>query len=80
MTTIDINNVDSTKLPYLAGKGVLTSIPVAKYKQWGETVPLFTKGAYPSGEMASTQGLAPIEAMFYEAADGKKLASKPTEF
>src|SRR6478736_1652619 len=53
-TTIDINNIDSTKLPYLAGKGVLTSIPVEKYKLWGETVPLFTKGAYPSGKMAST--------------------------
>src|SRR6201991_3759238 len=79
-TSIDINNIDSTKLPYLAGKGVLTSIPVSKYKLWGETVPLFTKGSYPSGDMASTQGLSPIEAMFYEAADGKKLASKPTEF
>src|SRR6478609_8097704 len=79
-TTIDINNIDSTKLPYLAGKGVLAPIPVAKYKLWGETVPLFTKGSYPDGTMASTQGLSPIEAMFYEAADGKKLASKPTEF
>src|SRR5882757_4356878 len=78
--SIDINNIDSTKLPYLASKGVLAPIPVAKYKLWGETVPLFTKGSYPNGKMASTQGLAPIEAMFYEAKDGKKLASKPTEF
>ncbi len=78
--TIDINNIDSTKLPYLLGKGVLQSIPVAKYKYWADTVPLFTKGAYPSGEMASTQGLAPIEAMFYETKDAKKLATKPTEF
>src|SRR6266853_1084728 len=78
--SIDINNIDSTKLPYLAGKGVLASIPVTKYKLWGDTVPLFTKGSYPNGKMASTQGLAPIEAMFYEAADGKKLATKPTEF
>src|SRR5258708_11146124 len=79
-TTIDINNIDSTKLPYLAGKGVLAPIPVAKYKLWGDTVPLFTKGSYPNGKMASTQGLAPIEAMFYETKDAKKLASKPTEF
>ena len=78
--TIDINNIDSTKLPYLVGKGVLAPIPVAKYKLWGETVPLFTKGAYPNGKMASTQGLAPIEAMFYADKDGKKLADKPTEF
>src|SRR5258708_28649409 len=30
-TTIDINNIDSTKLPYLVGKGVLAPVPVAKY-------------------------------------------------
>src|ERR1700732_1032516 len=78
--SIDINNIDSTKLPYLMGKGVLGPIPVAKYKLWSETVPLFTRGSYPNGKMASTQGLAPIEAMFYADKDGKKLADKPTEF
>src|SRR5690349_20701070 len=78
--TIDINNIDSTKLPYLLGKGAIAPIPVAKYKLWDETVPLFTKGSYPNGKMASTQGLAPIEAMFYADKDGKKLAGKPTEF
>jgi putative spermidine/putrescine transport system substrate-binding protein len=78
--TIDINNVDSTKLPYLVGKGVLASVPVGKYKFWSETVPLFTKGTYPDGKPTSTQGLSPIEAMFYTANDGKKLADKPTEF
>ncbi len=78
--TIDINNIDSTKLPYLLGKGAIAPIPVAKYKLWSETVPLFTKGAYPNGTMASTQGLAPIEAMFYADKDAKKLAGKPTEF
>ena len=62
-TTIDINNIDSTKLPYLLGKGAIAPIPVAKYKLWSETVPLFTKGSYPNGKMATTQGLAPIEAM-----------------
>ena len=61
------------------GKGVLAPIPVGKYKLWDETVPLFTKGEYPDGKMASTQGLSPIEAMFYADKDGKKLADKPTE-
>ena len=78
--TIDINNIDSTKLPYLVGKGVLAPVPVAKYKLWSETVPLFTKGSYPNGKMASTQGLSPIEAMFYADKDGKKLGDKPSEF
>src|SRR5436853_298188 len=50
------------------------------WAQNAKDVPLVTKGSYPNGTMASTQGLAPIEAMFYEGADGKKLASKPTEF
>src|SRR3954466_5622356 len=54
-TTIDINNIDSTKLPYLLGKGAIAPIPVAKYKLWSETVPLFTKGSYPNGKMATTQ-------------------------
>src|ERR1700761_662737 len=66
-TSIDINNIDATKLPYLAGKGVLAPIPVAKYKLWGDTVSLFTKGSYPNGKMAPTQGFSPIEGMFYTA-------------
>ena len=53
--TIDINNIDSTKMPYLVGKGVLTPIPVSKYKLWDETVPIFTKGEYPDG----SDGLEP---------------------
>ena len=48
--TIDVNNIDSTKMPYLVGKGVLRPIPVSKYKQWADTVPLFTKNAYPNGQ------------------------------
>src|ERR1043165_5390542 len=57
--TIDINNIDSTKMPYLVGKGVLAAVPVSKYKQWADTVPLFTKNAYPDGRQASGQGLSP---------------------
>ena len=64
--TIDINNIDSTKLPYLVGKGVLRPIPVSKYKLWDETVPLFTKGSYPDGKTASNQGLRRSSAMFYD--------------
>src|SRR5207253_1284132 len=71
--TIDINNIDSTKLPYLLGKGAIAPIPVAKYKLWSETVPLFTKGSYPNGKMATTQGLAPIEAMFYADKNAKTI-------
>ena len=47
--SIDINNIDSTKMRYLVGKGVLAPVPVAKYKYWADTVPLLTKNAYPNG-------------------------------
>src|SRR5215813_12397131 len=60
--TIDINNIDSTKVPYLVGKGVLMPVPVSKYKLWADTVPLFTKNAYPNGQQASNQGLSPFQA------------------
>jgi putative spermidine/putrescine transport system substrate-binding protein len=78
--TIDVNNIDSTKMPYLVGRGVLTPIPVSKYKQWADTVPLFTKNAYPNGQQASNQGLSPFNSLFYADKDGKKLATKATEF
>jgi putative spermidine/putrescine transport system substrate-binding protein len=78
--SIDINNIDSVKMPYLVGKGVLVPIPVAKYEYWAATVPLFTRNAYPNGEQTSNQGLSPAKAMFYEAGDGKKLAGGPTGF
>jgi putative spermidine/putrescine transport system substrate-binding protein len=53
--SIDINNIDSVKLPYLVGKGVLAPVPVPKYKYWADTVPLFTKNAYPNGSRPRTK-------------------------
>jgi putative spermidine/putrescine transport system substrate-binding protein len=78
--SIDINNIDGIKIPYLVGKGVLAPVPVSKYKYWADTVPLFTKNAYPNGKQTSNQGVSPGKVMFYETKDGKKLAGKPTEF
>ena len=78
--TIDINNIDGTKMPYLVGKGVLRPVPVSKYKQWADTVPLFTKNAYPTGQSASNQGLSPFKCMYYADKDGTKLANKPTDW
>ena len=78
--TIDINNIDSTKLPYLVGKGVIAPIPVEQIQAVGRDGAALHQGRVPNGKMASTQGLAPIEAMFYADKDGKKLAGKPTEF
>jgi len=35
--SIDINNIDNTKIPYLVGKGVLAPVPVSKCKYWADT-------------------------------------------
>src|ERR1700732_2792454 len=56
--SIDINNIDSTKMRYLVGKGVLAPVPMAKYKYWTDTVPLLTKNAYPNGKQTSNLGLS----------------------
>jgi len=78
--TIDINDMATNMLADLTGKGVLMPIPIAKYKWWDQTVPLFTKGTYPDGKPTSMQGFAPVKTTFYADKDGKKLATKPTEW
>ncbi len=78
--TVDINDTDATQLPFLQGKGVLMPIPIAKYKWWDKTVPLFTKGEFPDGRPIPMQGLAPTKATFWDGPGGKKLATKPTDF
>ncbi len=78
--TVDINDMPTTTLPYLLGKGVLQPVPVAKYKWMDQTVPLFTKGTYPDGKPTSMQGYSPVKATFYETAEAKTLSSKPTEW
>jgi putative spermidine/putrescine transport system substrate-binding protein len=78
--TIDVNDMPTTTVAYLLGKGVLQPVPVSKYKWWDQTVPLFTKGTYPDGRPASNQGYSPIKSIFYESNAAKKLAGKPTEW
>ena len=43
-------------MKYLVWRDVLQAIPLSKYKYWDQTIPLFTKGTYPDGAEASTQG------------------------
>ena len=63
---LHINNIDSTKVPYLVGKGVL-AIPVSKYKCNGRTLsrcsPKLLSRRPPSVEPGS---LSPFKSMFYE--------------
>ena len=47
---------------------------------WDKVIPLFTKGVYPDGSEASTQGVAPYTILYATGADGQKFASAPTEW
>lgn len=78
--TIDINDMSSFQIYYLLGKKVVQPIPVAKYKYYDQTVPIFTKGEYPDGRKVSTQGIAPFSVQYYADKDGSKLAKAPTEW
>ena len=78
--TIDINNVDATQLPFLAGKGVLKPVHVKDYKLWDKTVSIFTSDKFPDGRIVSNQGFSPIKAGFWDGQDAKKLAGKPTDY
>jgi len=55
-SAIDVGDVSIVFMKYLVGRDVLPVIPLSKYKYWDQTIPLFTKGTYPSGAEASTQG------------------------
>jgi putative spermidine/putrescine transport system substrate-binding protein len=58
-SAIDVGDVSIVFMKYLVGRDVLQAIPVSKYKYWDQTIPLFTKGTYPDGAEASTQGGRP---------------------
>jgi putative spermidine/putrescine transport system substrate-binding protein len=77
---IDCGDVSIVFLKYLVGRGVLQAIPLKKYKWWDQTIPLFTKGVYPDGAEASTQGVAPYSVLYATGPDGQTLAKEPTEW
>src|SRR5258705_8246445 len=79
-SAIDIGDVSIVFMKYLVGRNVLQAIPLSKYKYWDETIPLFTKGTYPDGAEASTQGVAHYTVLYATGPDGQKLANGPTEW
>ena len=46
---MDVGDVSLAYMKYLIGRGILQTIPIAKFKQWDATLPLFTKSVYPDG-------------------------------
>jgi putative spermidine/putrescine transport system substrate-binding protein len=79
-TAIDVGDVSIVFLKYLVGRNVLQAVPVSKFKDWDKVIPLFSKGVYPDGSEASTQGVAPYTVLYATGADGQKFAKAPTEW
>src|SRR5216684_528733 len=79
-SAIDCGDVSIVFLKYLVGRNVLQAIPLAKYKYRDQTIPLFTKGVYPEGAEASTQGVAPYSVLYATGADGQKFSKGPSDW
>ncbi len=77
---IDVGDVSIVFMKYLVGRNVLQAIPLTKYKDWDQVIPLFSKGVYPNGSEASTQGVAPYTVLYATGPDGQTFAKSPTEW
>lgn len=78
--SFDINDINIFYLPYFLGRKVLQPVPVARYKYWDKTVPLFTKGESADGRKTSLQGVAPIKVQYYQSKDAAAFAKAPTDW
>jgi putative spermidine/putrescine transport system substrate-binding protein len=79
-SAIDVGDVSIVFMKYLVGRNVLQAIPLSKYKDWDKVIPLFSKGVYPSGSEASTQGVAPYTVLYATGPDGQTFSKGPTEW
>ena len=81
-SAIDCADISLVYMRYLIGRNVLQAIPLAKFKYWDQTIPLFTKGEYPDGRKAPQQGITPTMVLYATGADGQKISpdGKPTDF
>jgi hypothetical protein len=79
-SAIDVGDVSIVFMKHVVGRNVLQAIPVSKYKYWDQTIPLFTKGVYPDGRKASTQGVAPYSVLYATGADGQKFSKGPSDW
>ncbi len=77
---IDSADVSLYFLKYLVGRNTLQPIPLAKFKYWDQTIPLFTKGVYSDGRKAAEQGTAPWTVLYATDASGQKFSKTPTEW
>ncbi|HVY13677.1 MAG TPA: extracellular solute-binding protein [Rhodopila sp.] len=79
--SMDCADVALTNLRYLTGRGTLQGIPLAKFKYWNETMPIFTKGEYPDGRKLPQQGITPTMVLYATDATGQKATGgTPSDF
>src|SRR5215467_10807979 len=79
-SAIDVGDVSIVFMKYLVGRNALQAIPVSKFKDWDKVIPLFSKGVYPNGSEASTQGVAPYTVLYATGPDGQTFAKGPTDW
>jgi putative spermidine/putrescine transport system substrate-binding protein len=81
-SAIDCADIALTNQRYLIGRNVLQAIPVAKFKYWDQTLPLFTKGEYPDGRKIVQQGITPTMILYATDAAGQKVTKggAPSDF
>jgi putative spermidine/putrescine transport system substrate-binding protein len=71
-SAIDCADISLVYMRYLIGRNILQTIPLAKFKYWDQTIPLFTKGEYPDGRKAPQQGITPTMILYATDESGKK--------
>jgi putative spermidine/putrescine transport system substrate-binding protein len=72
-SSIDCADVSVVYMRYLIGRNVLQGIPLAKFKYWDQTIPMFTKGEYPDGRKIVQQGITPTMILYATDATGQKV-------
>jgi putative spermidine/putrescine transport system substrate-binding protein len=78
--SIDCADISLVYMRYLIGRNILQGIPLAKFKYWDQTIPLFTKGEYPDGRKIPSQGITPPTILYATDATGQKVNPTPTDF
>ncbi len=78
--SMDIYDLDHWSYHLVVPRGVLQGIPLAKYKWWDKTTPMFTKGTLPNGTPMSRQGTLPYSVQYLENAHATKFAAGPTDY
>jgi putative spermidine/putrescine transport system substrate-binding protein len=77
--TVDIADVEGWQAKLAARRGVIQGIEVKKIKEFGNILPIFTKGEI-EGHKIPRQGISPYEAMYIETPAATELHEGVTEW